>query len=251
MIPTITLANASNNASTINTYKGETVNAKLDGRTLYKDGAWNTLCLPFNMTEAQVTAQLAPVEHGLMEMDTDVGGYSNPTGINGSTLYLNFKDASSITAGKPYIIKWSSGSDLVNPTFTGVTMGNSSTPTYVESTDGSVTFKGVYGPVNLPNGDKTNLYLGGGNNLYWPNVDNYYVNAFRAYFKLSEAASAREFVLNFGDEETTTGIFENEELRMKNEELEDGIYDLQGRKMVNGQLKRGLYIVNGKKVVIK
>lgn len=32
----------------------------LTGRTLYKDDKWNTICLPFSMTAAQVTAQLAP-----------------------------------------------------------------------------------------------------------------------------------------------------------------------------------------------
>ena len=32
----------------------------LTGRTLYKDDKWNTICLPFSMTAAQMTAQLAP-----------------------------------------------------------------------------------------------------------------------------------------------------------------------------------------------
>ena len=250
MIPTITLADASNNASTINAYNGETVNAKLDGRTLYKDGAWNTLCLPFDVNVSGSVLDGAT----LKELDNSSTLYNgHKTGLEGSTLYLNFKDATSITAGKPYIIKWEGDgiNNLENPTFTGVVMGNTATPTDIGSSDGSVTFKGVYGPVNLQKDDTSNLYLTGDNTLSWPNVDNFYVNAFRAYFKLSDANLAREFKLNFGDDEVTTGIFENEELRMRNEELEDGIYDLQGRKMVNGQLKRGLYIVNGKKVVIK
>ena len=33
----------------------------LMGRTLYKDGCWSTLCLPFSLTEGQVSTQLAPV----------------------------------------------------------------------------------------------------------------------------------------------------------------------------------------------
>ena len=249
--PTITLANAEDNSTIINSYRGKTVDATLAGRTLYKDSAWNTLCLPFNMTEAQVAAQLAPGKGNLKELDI-AGNYDHTTGIDGSTLYLNFMDATSITAGKPYLIRWDkSNENLVAPTFIGVTMGNSATPDSVSSTDQSVTFKGTYGPVPLPKDDKTNLFVGADNTLSWPSTDNYSIKAFRAYFKLSEEVQARQFVLNFGDDEVTTGIFENEELRMRNEELEDGIYDLQGRKMVNGQLKRGLYIVNGKKVVIK
>ncbi|MBR6828543.1 MAG: hypothetical protein IKM76_10405, partial [Prevotella sp.] len=83
------------------------------------------------------------------------------------------------------------------------------------------------------------------NTLYYPNVDGFKVNAFRAYFHLS-GASVREFILNFGDE--TTGI---EPLTISPEgERTDGVlYDLQGRRVLS-PLTPGLYIRNGKKVII-
>ena len=48
---------------------------------------------------------------------------------------------------------------------------------------------------------------------------------------------------------TTTGIFENEALRMKNEESATAVFDLQGRRVT--QPTKGLYIVNGRNVLIK
>ena len=64
-----TLADNMDNAPVLaerNHYYGHVT---LSGRTLYKDGCWNTLCLPFSLTEGQVSTQLAP--EALMELDTD------------------------------------------------------------------------------------------------------------------------------------------------------------------------------------
>ena len=61
----IELADADDNATTIAANDGKTVNVTLAGRTLFKDGSWNTICLPFNMTAEQVAAQLAPSAYGI------------------------------------------------------------------------------------------------------------------------------------------------------------------------------------------
>ena len=46
----MTLAdNATDNSTTISNNNGETGSVKLEDRTLYKDGDWNTLCLPFDV----------------------------------------------------------------------------------------------------------------------------------------------------------------------------------------------------------
>ena len=53
------------------------------------------------------------------------------------TLTLNFTDASSIEAGKPYIVKWeTTGDNITAPVFTDVTI-SSTEPTAVEFTGGS------------------------------------------------------------------------------------------------------------------
>ena len=47
---TVTLADGSDNTETITGADGYVADVTLSGRTLYKDGAWNTICLPFNVT---------------------------------------------------------------------------------------------------------------------------------------------------------------------------------------------------------
>ena len=54
---------------------------------------WNTLCLPFNVS---LTGDYAGAT--LMELDTSTGTYTHDTGIDGSTLYLNFDDET-VTTG--------------------------------------------------------------------------------------------------------------------------------------------------------
>ena len=49
---TVTLADGSDNTTVITDADGCVADVTLSGRTLYKDGAWNTLCLPFDVTIA-------------------------------------------------------------------------------------------------------------------------------------------------------------------------------------------------------
>ena len=244
--PTVTLANDADNATAIADNDGYLCNVTLSGRTLFKDGSWNTLCLPFDMTAEQVAAQLAPA--ALMELDTEESAsYEHPTGIDGNTLYLNFKNATAISAGRPYIIKWNAAesSEWTNPTFRAVTIASKAADN-IESADGSVSFQGIYAPADLAKGDKSNLYLGDGNALCWPEDEGFKVNAFHAYFKLNAAATqARQFVMNFGNE--ATGIREIADSKPAN----TNCYDLQGRKIADSKLHKGLYINNGKKIIVK
>lgn len=243
---------AESNATTISTYDDTRGVVTLSGRTLYKDGSWNTLCLPFSMTAEQVNQLLdkpSDTNSALMELDTEAGSYTHVTGLDGTTLYLNFKNAETITAGKPYLIKWESGSNVTDPVFRGVTVSDGS-PGSVTSTDGTVTFQGTYASVPLAKDDKTNLYLGADNKLYWPSIADFKVNAFRAYFKLSEASTTpSRFALNFGDDATGISVPSlNSQLSTLDSQP---IYDLQGRRMDSSMLKKGFYINNGKKIIIK
>ena len=168
------IADAADNTADIGNYNGKEFAAvQLSGRTLFKDGAWNTLCLPFSMNAAQVTAQLAP--DALMTLSS--------SSFSDGTLTMTFTDADEITAGKPYIIKWSGdGSDnLVNPTFTGVTISNATASVETDYVD----FIGTYDPTDIYTEEKTNLYLGDDNKLCYPNA-NLNINACRAYFQLAE-----------------------------------------------------------------
>jgi hypothetical protein len=222
-------------------------NVTLSGRTLYKDGSWNTLCLPFAMTAEQVTAQLSPVK--LMTLGT--------SSFSDGTLTLNFEDATTIEAGKPYIVKWTAGgANIENPIFTGVTVSTTTAPVVTASVD----FIGTTSPVTLIGGDRTKLYLGDANTLYYPLTD-VTINSCRAYFELKggiEAGdkpnSVQTFVLNFGDE--TTGIVDADWNSVSQESgisnlLQQSWFTLDGRKLSDKPTTKGIYINNGRKVVIK
>ena len=234
------------NAMRLSNYDGLEANVTLSGRTLYKDNSWNTICLPFAMTAEQVTAQLAPTK--LMTLSTAT--------FDDGTLTLNFADATEgIEAGKPYIIKWASG-DNFTPTFEGVTV-SSTAPTDVEGT--AANFHGIYSPYSTGGENKSMLYLGASNKLYYPSAD-MTINAFRAYFTLngieagptssSAPAAARAFVLNFGDGDGATGILS---LSADSKDSKDNAawYDMQGRRLSGKPTASGIYINSGNKVVIK
>jgi hypothetical protein len=184
-----------------------------------------------------------------MELDTDGSHDGHTTGLDGTTLHLYFKNATAITAGKPYLIKWESGYNITNPSFTGVTISND-TPEGIASTDGSVTFQGIYTPTPLDKDAKSNLYLAADNTLDWPNVDDFKVNAFRAYFKISESAAnnVRSFVLRFGNDDITSINIE----KGVNGMTGDGFYyTINGQRLNSKPTTSGVYIYNGKKVVIE
>ena len=130
----------------------------------------------------------------------------------------------------------------MNPVFMGVTISNANRD--VTSTDGKVSFKGTYAYQAFDSEDKS-ILLVGGSNLYWPQ-NGASLGACRAYFELSDGASASEFVLNFGDE--TTGIRPTPDPSLNNG---GEWYDLSGRKLTQKPTQKGVYIVNGKKVVVK
>ena len=105
------LANDDDNQATITScYLGKH-DVILHDRTFYRDGDWNTLCLPFNVTDGDdgdgISFSRTPLQGAtVMELDVE-GAYDNHrTGMEDMTLYLNFKDADSIVAGKPYIVRW-------------------------------------------------------------------------------------------------------------------------------------------------
>ena len=248
---------------------GTEKNVMLLGRKLWKDGNWNTLCLPFNMTAEQVTAQLNPAINGLMELDVtnkwslvnnqwsmdENGTYQTGLDTDG-TLYLYFKNASEITANKPYIIKWDASDPnyIQNPVFTGVIIDDSRYD--VEFTGGM--FVGTRDYTQFYDVDTGFLLLGADNTLYYPQPDltdpdnPVYpsIGAFRAYFQLHDPqASIRAFRLNFGDDEATGIISVHDSGFMVNGS--DAWYTLDGRRLDGQPTAKGLYIHGGKKVVIK
>ena len=232
----------------------------LSDRTLYKDGNWNTLCLPFSLSAAQIAANADFAGATLMTMDvTEKNGFDAEDG----TLYLYFKSATEIEAGVPYLVKWEKAADyegneanydISNPVFEGVTISNSTAQTVESETTGleTVQMVGTYSPVSVIADDKSILFLGDANTLYYSTTDRQ-IRSCRAYFSVpyikgNAGAKARAFALNF-DGEDVTGILG---VSADSTDVKDGVwYSLDGVRLSGKPTQRGLYINNGKKVVIK
>ncbi len=194
-------------------------------RTL-QTGSWNTFAVPFDIN---------PIPSGWT--------VKKLTGATdeGSTLTLTFGDASSIEAGKPYLVEVESV--VANPTFNDVTVSSTPAPTVF---DGIISFVPTFGLTPLT-GDKDKiLFLAAGNTLKNPSANGQNLKGFRAYFQLLNVNQVKSFNLNF-DDETATSIH-NAECIMHND---DGWYTLSGVRLKGKPTEKGVYILNGKKVVVK
>ena len=240
------LAETDDNADWLAENNGLVYDITLSGRTLYKDGDWNTLCLPFDVDDFTGTIFADATVKTLVSSN-----------FAGGTLTMNFSNVTSIEAGKPYIVKWeNSDTDISNPVFSNVTISN----TTDNASTTCVDFVGTYSPtVIYESGDKHNLYLGAANKLYYPSTEDFTVNACRGYFQLKNGLIAGEpksvgakgisqFVLDFGDENgEATGIRPTPNPSLNGGEW----YDLSGRRLSGKPAQSGIYIHNGNKIVIK
>ena len=243
------LANdATDNATLVETYNGKETNVTLTDRTLYKDGKWNTICLPFDVKIEN------SVLDGVVARKLTAASVTDNETI-GQTLHLTFGDevTDSLKAGVPYIIKWEEGDNITDPVFPCVTISN----TYEGFDNGvagdyRVRFLGTYNKM-VYGKDKSVLFMGSSNNLYYPDgEDQVSLGACRAYFKIGEngAVNAKgftRFVIDFGEE--TTAIHDAEVI-MQNGNA-DAWYTVDGIRLSGKPSKKGMYINNGKKVVVE
>jgi len=137
-VGTVILQDGADNTTLLTTYDGVTADVTLQGRTLWKDGCWNTLCLPFAIDDFTGT----PLE-GATVKTLETSSFAH------GTLTLNFtkdeENQTSIEAGVPYIVKWTSGNSITDPTFENVTISNTSRPV----TTDEVSFAGLYSPLTV------------------------------------------------------------------------------------------------------
>ena len=240
----------SDNDRILNSCKNRMANVTFEGRTLYKDGDWNTLCLPFSI----------PLSCPVLQ-DATVKTLESSEFANG-VLTLHFRNASSIDAGKPYIVKWQkpegydnnpSAYNITDPLFSNVILSRkerimSSQYVYFESS---------FSPIFLDEDDDDVLYLGASNKLYRPSAP-MTVGSFRAVFRLLGLTAsdldpnlAHAFVLNFSDDEDPTAITSQEMVNGQSSVANGQWYTLDGRRLSGKPTEKGIYIVDGKKVAIK
>lgn len=216
---------------------------KLDGRTLFKDGEWNTLCLPFNLTAEQLSA--SPL------VGADIRTLTSAS-VTGHHVDLTFgSNESSLTAGTPYIVRWEADTKIptiIDPVFRGVTLSDEKHD--FVSADGHVNFIGYYDAFTiLPSDDPLVYYLTTGNILKFTTKERL-LKACRTYFTFtpSDGSSANDFTfdISFGGDPNSihTAITENDKTA--------GVwFDLSGRRLNGKPSQKGIYISDGQKVVIQ
>ena len=240
----LALADNEDNSSTLTLFNNITADVTLRNRKLYKDGEWNTLCLPFN-----VTISGSPLAGAtLKEL---VAGQSN-LAADGK-LTLTFTDASSIEAGKPYLIKWDKGSgdDIDSPFFNGVIITSvEPTPVLFANALGSgdCSFVGQYDPFVIDEGNQNSIVmLSSGNRIGYSNNVPRTLRCMRAHFEIPTTTSApamTDYAIDFdGEASTAVKAIDNGQWV-----IDHVYYDLAGRRVA--QPTKGLYIFNGKKVMI-
>lgn len=191
-------------------------------------GVWNTICLPFDVTAEQIA--------NVLKSEGNVKEYGSED-VNKQTIY--FKDAATMVAGTPYLIKPTEGAkELV---FKGVTIKN------VDAVDRMVGDKynmcGVFGKYAM-NTNGTELFLKTDGKFYVPAEGKETMKGFRAYFLVPKNTAAAALNLSFGDATGINGVAADAEKNVK-------VYNVNGQYVGTSleALPKGLYIVGGKKVL--
>ena len=203
--PDVTISEAATVAPTAEVLANVTLT-----RTLSSE-YWNTFSVPFDMT--------IPDGWTVKEFDNAVGNE------------IYFKDAATIKAGEPYLVK--PNENVENPPYENVvvmsTEGNSK---------GSGGYKFAAQIYNKPLAtDGTIAYLSTDGTI--KKLTSGGIKGLRAYFIIPAGSEGAR--ISFGGEETGIQFVETQNVS------NNAIYDMQGRKVNN--MKKGVYVVNGKKVI--
>ncbi len=246
----IVLHDNADNADVIDENAGTTKDVVLHSRTFYRDGRWNTLCLPFNVENFEGT----PLEGA--EVRTLTGA-----SFENHTLTLNWSaPLSAIEAKMPYIMRWKSSGEslenIFNPLFPNTTICEDSSVELLEFDPPGIQFLGFPYPMDYEADYRYMLYMNNDNHFDYPKED-MIINSFHAHFLFTGEISMgtpddtsgdngiiRNIVMSFDDE--TTEIV-NYQLSTVNSN--DSWYSIDGRKLQGEPTQKGIYIHNGKKVI--
>jgi hypothetical protein len=234
----VSLANMGDNSSILSDQNGVAgLSVLLNGRTLYTDDSWNTLCLPFDI--AASSDGLSPIAGAtVMEMTS--------ASLTGSQLSIHFSPATSIIAGKPYLVKWSDTGigNIVNPVFLNTTIVNVLNTTVTCGDD--VSFVGTLSGVSVSANDQSLRFLSAGNTLYYPN-QSMTLGSCRAYFKFTQSVEARQLILSFDDGNTTSLTT----ARLERTNDSNDWFNLNGQRLTEKPNMGGIYLHHGKKIIVK
>ena len=228
----------------------------LKNRTLYKDGYWNSLTLPFNISKEKLaTTCLA---------GADIRTYKSASWDGGNkelTITFSATNDEEIKAGVPCLIRWGTpgnapGGTIENPIFTNVNVDlwtqdvlNAGTNPY-ETVSNGLRFNGQIGPVQLTSTTRA-FVLGAENKIYKPSKQ-MWVYATRGYFTYTKKSGidlTRSIKMDLGDGNLETTYIDNITVDGNRGSGVEGIFNLSGQRLSAPQ--KGINIINGRKVVIK
>ena len=230
------------------TYSDKTVKVK---RTI-KSNVWNTICLPFDISNEQCKAVFGDgVEIAAFDdYDAEYDEEENVTRVN-----VKFNDVTEISANTPYIIK--SENNISEFTLEHINLIPEE-ELIVEKGTGKgknyhayAQFIGTY-VANTLLDDVDYLFISS-NKFYYSNGNNK-LKGFRAWFWFDDVLTDKvggagtKFFFTINDEPTAINGISSVE------KMADGVYTVSGQKVNESSLEilpKGVYIVNGKKVFKK
>ena len=211
---------------------GTTGSAEVHLTRTFSANSWNSLCVPFAISEAEVKDQFGN--------DAKVAEF---TGATATT--LQFSTCTDIEAGKPYLVYIPEGATQTEFTFKGVTafVGQ---PTDVEqqgSANEKTTFRGYFHKSTAPKGSYVLR-----RNLVYHLVSDMDIKGFRAV--LIDGTATQRVFTQWSLDGTTTGIGNID----ANVIQRFNVYNTNGQMVRHAatsldDLPHGVYIVNGKKVI--
>lgn len=211
---------------------GTTGSAEVHLKRTFSANCWNSLCVPFAISDAEVKTQFGS--------DAKVAKF---TGATATT--LEFTSCTSIEAGVPYLVYIPEGATQSNFTFKGVT-AFADKPTDVVlsgSVNEKTTFHGYFCKSTAPKGSYVLR-----KNLVYHLVKDMDIKGFRAV--LIDGTNATRVFTQWALDGTTTGIGNID----ANVIQRFNVYNTNGQMVRHAatsldDLPHGVYIVNGKKVI--
>lgn len=229
--PVVTLDETSESYSTPSI--GTTCSAEVHLKRTFSAGSWNSLCVPFAISEAEVKNQFGN--------DAKVAEFTGAT-----VTTLEFSSCADIEAGKPYLVYIpESATQPEYFTFKGVSHF-AGTPTDVVlqgSANEKTTFHGYFHKNTAPKGSYVLR-----KNLVYHLVSDMAIKGFRAV--LIDGTATQRVFTQWSLDGTTTGIGNID----ANVIQRYNVYNTNGQMVRHAatsldDLPHGVYIVNGKKVI--
>ena len=228
--PIVTLDEKSESYSTPSI--GNTGSAEVHLTRTFSANSWNSLCVPFAISEAEVKTQFGN--------DAKVAEF-----IGATATTLEFSTCTGIEAGKPYLVYIPEGATQTKFTFKGVT-AFASQPTDVVlqgSTNEQTTFHGYFYKSTAPKGSYVLR-----KNLVYHLVSDMAIKGFRAV--LIDGTATQRVFTQWSLDGTTTGIGNIDATVIQRY----NVYNTNGQMVRHAatsldDLPHGVYIVNGKKVI--